>query len=70
MVVGSVNRGGPTVKVGETSHVATRRHGDFIRLLVPLYIVYAGLSVDVSRLAQPRLLLATLLVTLMAVITK
>jgi Kef-type K+ transport system membrane component KefB len=81
LVAGVVNSLGASVLVGayiigvlawgsETSHVATRRQGDFIRLLVPLYIVYAGLSVDLSRLVQPRLLLATLLVTLVAVLTK
>jgi K+:H+ antiporter len=44
--------------------------GDVIRALVPLYIVYAGLSVDVSRLAHSRLAWGILLVTLMAIATK
>jgi Kef-type K+ transport system membrane component KefB len=44
--------------------------GDVIRVLVPLYIVYAGLSVDVSRLAHSRLAFGILLVTLIAIGTK
>jgi Kef-type K+ transport system membrane component KefB len=52
--------------------VSTARvHGaDFIRALVPLYIVYAALSVDVSRLVEPRLAVAILLVTAVAIATK
>ena len=44
--------------------------GDVIRALVPLYIVYAALSVDLSRLAQSRLAFGILLVTVVAVVTK
>ena len=40
---------------------------EFIRALVPLYIVYAALSVDVSHLARPRLAFAIVLVTAVAV---
>jgi Kef-type K+ transport system membrane component KefB len=54
----------------DAPQVVGPRQGELIRLLVPLYLVYAGLSVDVSRLVQPRLVFATLLVTLVAVITK
>ena len=43
---------------------------DVIRVLVPLYIVYAALSVDVARLAEPRLAFGIVLVTLLAVTTK
>jgi Kef-type K+ transport system membrane component KefB len=49
---------------------AEPQHGTLIRMLVPLYFVYAGLSVDISRLVQPRLLFATLVVTVVAVVTK
>lgn len=48
----------------------TLQGADMIRALVPLYIVYAALSVDVSRLATPRLALAILLVTSVALVTK
>jgi K+:H+ antiporter len=44
--------------------------GDVIRALVPLYIVYAGLSVDVSRLVQSRLAFGIFLVTVIAITTK
>jgi Kef-type K+ transport system membrane component KefB len=41
-----------------------------IRTAVPLYIAYAGLSVDAGRLAHPRLLVAIVVATLLAVGTK
>lgn len=41
-----------------------------IRTLVPLYIVYAALSVDVTRLVQPRLAIGIVLTTALAVGTK
>jgi Kef-type K+ transport system membrane component KefB len=44
--------------------------GDVIRVLVPLYIVYAGLSVDVSRLAESRLAFGIFLVTVIAIASK
>lgn len=44
--------------------------GDVIRRLVPLYIVFTALSVDVSSLAKPRLAFGMVLVTLLAVGTK
>ncbi len=40
------------------------------RALVPLYIVYAGLPVDVTHLVHPRLLVAIVLTTALAVGTK
>lgn len=46
------------------------RGGALIRALVPLYIVYAALSVDVERLAVPRLAVAVVLTMLVAVVTK
>src|SRR5439155_8055838 len=46
------------------------RQAELIRVLVPLYIVYAGLPSDVSRLAQPRLAVAIVIVTALAVVTK
>jgi Kef-type K+ transport system membrane component KefB len=44
--------------------------GGTIRALVPLYIVYAALSVDVTRLATPRLAFGIVLVTAVAIGTK
>jgi Kef-type K+ transport system membrane component KefB len=44
--------------------------GAVIRALVPLYIVYAGLSVDVSRLAHSRLAFGIVLVTVIAISSK
>jgi Kef-type K+ transport system membrane component KefB len=44
--------------------------GDVIRRLVPLYIVFTALSVDVSSLAKPRLAFGMVLVTVLAVGTK
>jgi Kef-type K+ transport system membrane component KefB len=44
--------------------------GELIRVLVPLYIVYAALPVDVTRLITPRLAFATVLVTVLAIATK
>jgi Kef-type K+ transport system membrane component KefB len=49
---------------------STLQGGDLIRALVPLYIVYAALSVDISRLATPRLAFGILLVTAVAIFTK
>lgn len=52
------------------------KHGDAVagsdlaRALVPLYIVYAGLPVDVTHLVHPRLLVAILLTTVLAIGTK
>jgi Kef-type K+ transport system membrane component KefB len=81
LVVGAVNSLGASTLVASfivgvlvwrsaAPHGEKPPRGELIRLLVPLYIVYAGLSVDVSRLAQPRLVFDTLLVTLLAVLTK
>jgi Kef-type K+ transport system membrane component KefB len=53
-----------------TSPAAVVPGGDVIRVLVPLYIVYAGLSVDVSRLVQSRLAFGIFLVTVVAIATK
>jgi K+:H+ antiporter len=44
--------------------------GVLIRALVPLYIVYAALAVDVTRLAVTRLAFAVLLTTAIAILTK
>lgn len=44
--------------------------GGMIRAFVPLYIVYAALSVDVSDLAKSRLAFGMFLVTVLAVATK
>lgn len=43
---------------------------DLIRALVPLYIVFAALSVDVTRLTEPRLVYGIVLVTAIAIATK
>jgi K+:H+ antiporter len=53
-----------------TTHTDALPGGDFIRMLVPLYIVYAALSVDISRLVEPRLAFGIFLVTALAVVTK
>lgn len=43
---------------------------DLARALVPLYIVYAGLPVDVTHLVHPRLLVAIVLTAALAIGTK
>lgn len=44
--------------------------GELVARLVPIYIVSATLPVDLTRLAEPRLLVATLLVTAVALASK
>lgn len=53
-----------------TSSASAVPGADLIRALVPLYIVFAALSVDVTRLVEPRLAFAIVLVTMVAVATK
>ncbi|MFL5961025.1 MAG: cation:proton antiporter [Gaiellaceae bacterium] len=43
---------------------------DLAKALVPLYIVYAGLPIDVTHLVHPRLLVAIVLTTALAIGTK
>jgi K+:H+ antiporter len=52
------------------SPVGRVRGGELVRALVPLYIVFAALSVDVRQLANTRLAFGIFLVTVLAIGTK